>query len=282
VNKIRIPIIIVLVTMLTGCVGFKFTYNNLDWIVPWYVDDYLALTDQQEEQFDQAFGQLWVWHRSIELPKYASLLSEIKSDVSEQALTQQKLTNYRDQMKNFYRETAKQAIISSADLLASISDEQINEIQLVIEDERLEFEEYIKETNTKSRTKKRIRAREKEYRKWFGKLTNKQKKLIQTWGNEIETSLEYRYEYFTNSRTAFLKALSNRSNKELMLSELLYLVDERDEFHNANYLEIRDRNRQRVDKLLLDLQDSLTKKQKRRLLNRIENYRELFEDLSSN
>ena len=48
----KIIIISLLSISLTACMGVKFTYNNLDWVIPWYLDDYLSLNDQQDDSFD--------------------------------------------------------------------------------------------------------------------------------------------------------------------------------------------------------------------------------------
>ena len=45
----HIVLTILLLVSVTGC-SSKFAYNNLDWLVYWYVDDYIEFSDQQEEQ----------------------------------------------------------------------------------------------------------------------------------------------------------------------------------------------------------------------------------------
>ena len=73
--------------------------------------------------------------------------------------------------------------------------------------------------------------------------------------------------------------MENRKDKEALKSKLLYLITERDEYHSKEHLETRDRNRERTKALLLQLEDSLTKKQRKRLLSRIENYKSSFAEL---
>ncbi|MCP3673424.1 MAG: hypothetical protein GY829_02975, partial [Gammaproteobacteria bacterium] len=58
----KIIIIFILSIFITACMGVKFTYNNLDWVIPWYLDDYLSLNDQQEEVFDSQLEALLLWH----------------------------------------------------------------------------------------------------------------------------------------------------------------------------------------------------------------------------
>ena len=47
----NLGILLIGLLALTGC-SSKFAYNNFDWLVYWYVDDYVELTNEQEDLFD--------------------------------------------------------------------------------------------------------------------------------------------------------------------------------------------------------------------------------------
>lgn len=269
------------VLLLVGCAGIKFTYNNLDWIVPWYLEDLITLNKEQNDLFEQEFESLWRWHRQHELPKYISALESLKKDIAEDTLSMQKITDYREQSTTLYRTVAKQAISQSLALMATLDEDQIAEINSLIEDEAVEFEEYMAETSAEQRVKKTIRRTEKQSRKWLGKLTKKQKRLIAEWGNGVESTTEYRYDYFKRSRKEFLEAISYRQDQQELAKRLYFLVDERDSLHTKAHIETRERNAQRVSNLMLELHASLTKKQKRRLLSKLSNYQESFTELAA-
>jgi len=48
--------------VLTGC-SSKLAYNNLDWLIYWYMDDYVELNDSQEAIFDIKLEGWIDWHR---------------------------------------------------------------------------------------------------------------------------------------------------------------------------------------------------------------------------
>jgi len=52
-------------------------YQNLDWIVPWYLDDYVELNEDQQAQFDAVLDKALVWHKTQELPRYHQYLEEV-------------------------------------------------------------------------------------------------------------------------------------------------------------------------------------------------------------
>lgn len=59
---------------LSACSSTTFLYNRLDLLIGWYVDDYVALTPEQAELFDQRLDALLLWHRQHELPEYADFI----------------------------------------------------------------------------------------------------------------------------------------------------------------------------------------------------------------
>ena len=79
--------------LLVGC-STKFTYNNLDWLIHWYVDDYVELSDRQENLFDEHFANWLNWHRSEELAKYVKHLKSLKADVENERLTAESISDH--------------------------------------------------------------------------------------------------------------------------------------------------------------------------------------------
>lgn len=61
---------------LVSC-GSGFVYQNLDWVVPWYLDDYVELNEEQQAQFDAVLDKALVWHKTQELPRYHQYLEEV-------------------------------------------------------------------------------------------------------------------------------------------------------------------------------------------------------------
>ena len=47
----RAVAILVLVGMTSGC-AVKLVYNQLDWLIPWYLSDYLDMNGEQDDFFD--------------------------------------------------------------------------------------------------------------------------------------------------------------------------------------------------------------------------------------
>jgi len=61
---------------LAACSMVNVAYNNADTAAYWYFDDYFDFNSGQRALFDQGLQRIHVWHRRVEVPKYAALCSE--------------------------------------------------------------------------------------------------------------------------------------------------------------------------------------------------------------
>ena len=75
----RLTAVLLALLLLAGC-GNTFLYNRLDWLIGWYVDDYVELSRAQEKVFQQRLRPVLDWHRREELALYAALLQQIEAD----------------------------------------------------------------------------------------------------------------------------------------------------------------------------------------------------------
>lgn len=72
-------VLIVGLLFLSACTSTTFVYNRLDFLVPWYVDDYADLNNAQEKYLDELLVPFLEWHRVQELPRYVGLLEGIQT-----------------------------------------------------------------------------------------------------------------------------------------------------------------------------------------------------------
>ena len=59
--------------LLAGC-GLRFAYSQLDWLLPWYLRDYVTLNAGQRSELDVRLAGLLDWHCRSHLPEYVALL----------------------------------------------------------------------------------------------------------------------------------------------------------------------------------------------------------------
>ena len=69
-----------LLFLLTGC-GPRLVYPHLDWLIPFYVDDYISLNRKQGSMLEKRLLQVLDWHCRTQLPAYAQSLRELAKDL---------------------------------------------------------------------------------------------------------------------------------------------------------------------------------------------------------
>ena len=75
----KIFIALIVVALLAGCASF--TYNRLDWLIPWYVDGYVDLTGDQRALLRERLTPSLEWHRREELARYMEIIDRIEADL---------------------------------------------------------------------------------------------------------------------------------------------------------------------------------------------------------
>jgi len=71
------------VCLTMGCSSTTFFYNRLDFILPWYVNDYADLNREQNNYLDELLDSFLQWHRTRELPCYLVLLDEVEGTLAQ-------------------------------------------------------------------------------------------------------------------------------------------------------------------------------------------------------
>ncbi|HAB03717.1 MAG TPA: hypothetical protein DCE25_12640, partial [Pseudomonas sp.] len=63
---------------LNACSRMDLAYRNLDRLVPWSLDDYLAMNREQKTLLDERLKQHLAWHCKTQLPGYLEWLDRIR------------------------------------------------------------------------------------------------------------------------------------------------------------------------------------------------------------
>ena len=78
----RALILIICLAVLMMACGPRWVYTNLDWLIPWYVDDYVALDTHQDSELAARLKNQMDWHCRTQMPRYADFLRQLRDDLS--------------------------------------------------------------------------------------------------------------------------------------------------------------------------------------------------------
>ncbi|CAH9067976.1 hypothetical protein PSECIP111951_03958 [Pseudoalteromonas holothuriae] len=271
--------IIILLALLTiaGC-STKFAYRNADWLTYWYVDDYISLTDEQEEHFDEHLQQWLSWHKSEELDKYVAQLNEIKADVETGNISAQRIESLQNKMRSHWVRLRDKLTPDLVTMAPMLTQEQALELFAQLAESELDSKEKRDKRSAKKRKKRWLKNRENNLQRWLGNLSDEQENMIVTLYDKQMTTAELWYQYRIDYQ-AQLKALFMQPNRDKEFeARLLNLLSEPEQLRSAELKQRIAHNRQHDYQFLADIFSTMSDKQRRHLVEELE---DLIDDLTS-
>lgn len=133
--------------LLGACSGTTFVYNRLDFILPWYVDDYAQLNTQQDVYLDELLAPFLAWHRNQELPGYIKIIDGIEGRL-DQSLTPADVADTFSEFEAAWLRLEGEALDWLLELGTQLSDEQIEGFLRVLWEQQEEYnEEFLERTD---------------------------------------------------------------------------------------------------------------------------------------
>jgi len=223
--------VIGLVLFLSGC-STKFVYKNVDWLIYWYIDDFVELTNQQEKVVDVKLASWLAWHKDSELPIYLEHLNELSGDIRTQQMSLDKIDYHRQKAADHWIRLKTKIIPDLVSMAPLLSQDQVGsmfkEIDKINKEDAEERDELLAKTPEKRQTES-VKRNTRNLKRWLGKLNDEQEQLVESMYGEFHSNGElwsqYRVRYQAQLRALFNDAdrgdgFKTKLNKLLMEPEL--------------------------------------------------------------
>jgi hypothetical protein len=169
---------------LGACSSTSFVYNRLDFLLPWYVDDYAELNQEQEIYLDELLAPFLAWHRSKELPDYVKILEGIQDSLN-QPLTPVAVAAIFNEFEAAWSRLEGESLEWLLELGARLSDEQIAGFLQVLWLQQDEYEEeYLQRSDAEfyQDSYENLRDSAGDY---LGTLSDEQRELLRVSSREL-------------------------------------------------------------------------------------------------
>ncbi len=263
-------VLVALCIAIAGCGSrIKTGYNLMDSVVIWQLNSYLDLDNEQREHFRQQIKDLKTWHRSELLPDHINQLRTLRSALSNESVDAAKL----NQATEHLRETWKAIIVylgpEIMQQLTSLREEQLNRLISSLE------EDYADQLDNREETaSERFEARYEDnvdfLEDWVGPLTDTQQVMLR---EHLSASIDvapFRLAYRRLWLDRFRSALQLRDQPELFRPHFDELIIQPTVLRTAEYQQALDRSQQLRNQFTARLIESLTDRQRRLLLKRLD------------
>jgi hypothetical protein len=262
-----------LLSLLTGgCSTIRVVYNQADTVLAWMANDYFDLDAAQKQDFHTRIDRLLKWHRHDQLPEYARWLDEIKKR-TQRPVARDDAYWLIENAKTRYRVIAQQGAVDAADMLATLTPDNIRALERKFDKVNQKFAGEYKLTGTPQvRRKERLDRTLKRIRDWTGPLTDAQQARIAALNETVPDTDHLRHQERQRRQKEFLALLNTRHNKAEFARTLApWLADwekgQPPEAHQA----LNDGNEKRIS-LYLEVERMLTPQQRAHLQQKIQSY----------
>jgi hypothetical protein len=273
-------IILTLVTAVAAC-SFKTVYNQLDYLIPEYVEGMVTLDDVLEEKLEQSTLALLSWHRNTQLKQYADWLSALQRDAGAQ-LTEQKVEQRITEMDLFWRSLSAKINDEMAHLLPLLNKEQQEELFKNIEDTNEEFREEFVDLNEDERIEDYAERISDTYQGWIGELTDEQQHMVEQAATELVSTagqrLQRRLRWQHGIREILTEELTVQNKTESLRQFLAGFEDIDDE----TMKEKSETNRAVIVRLTVQISHSMTEDQQVHFNSKTNDYIRMLTELAEN
>ncbi|WP_394240703.1 DUF6279 family lipoprotein [Vibrio astriarenae] len=245
--------------VLTGC-GVRFLYNNVDWLVIEYLDDYVDLESGQEEWLSDKISLLSQWHRRYELPHYIDHLDQL-IELDLKTFTAQELAAQKIQFQQ-HGERLLIEIEPQLLLLASqLSDEQVEQFMKNLRVRHGKYQDKYQSLNDTEIRQRYAESIAENVERWFGSLTEEQETVVELWTSEMEVTVPDWVAYQTQVRLQVKEMLALRADADILSGRLNQILNEPERLYSDELIRKLHHNRGVMDVYLVQIVNLATDKQ---------------------
>jgi hypothetical protein len=168
---------VALFALLAGCSSVRFTYNQGDTLLYWWLDSYADLEGQQADIAKRDIDNLFRWHRQTQLRDYAALLGNMQRQLAGNP-TQADLVNDYREIRVRAERLATHAVPELTTLALSIKPDQIADIERKFNSKNADYRDKFIDGSVEKRQRARFKNAMKQFELWFGNFSSEQEAIL--------------------------------------------------------------------------------------------------------
>jgi len=168
---------IAMMVLAAGCSTIRFSYNQGDTLLYWWMDSYVDFEGQQADIAKRDINGLFQWHRQTQLRDYAALLGNFQQKLAGNP-SQADLTGAYREIRVRGERLAQRAVPELTTLAMSITPEQIGNIEKKFKDKNDEYRRKFMSGSVEKRQRARFKKSMEQMELWFGRFSNEQEAAL--------------------------------------------------------------------------------------------------------
>jgi hypothetical protein len=278
-KRLRTALLITGLILLTSCSRLELAYRNLDWLIPWSMDNYVTLTQEQKAWLKPRLVSHVSWHCTTQLPAYADWLQRSATLVAEPAPDAAQFDAQFSQFRQAVDAIIVQVTPDLTELLRGLNPAQVKELEANLAKQNKEQREDYLQMPLSEQIEERAERMEERLQPWFGRLHKDQKARVTAWSQQLG---EYNQGWLDNNlrwQQAFLAAVQDRKSEQFP-EQMKRLLQERMSVWTPEYQQEFLAAQHALSALFKDLVSSADQSQRERLVGRLEGARKQLGDMT--
>lgn len=262
--------------LISACSRAGLAYRNLDWLVPWRLNDYLNLDSQQQAWLKPRLQRHLQWHCSAELPRYIDWLQSTESILAQPQPDSAQLLEQFAQFDAALKRIGVEVTPTAIELLQGLSEQQVSDLYTALDEDNLEDRQDFLDPPLVTQINERQMRMQERLRSWLGRLNEAQTEHIAAWANGLGKQNRLWLENRQLWQAELREVVAERNSADFA-ERLTRLLQQRESFYSDEYRASYGRSRQALATLFSQLLSNSDEAQRERLSHRL---RDLRRDLA--
>ena len=253
---------------LVGCSSTTFIYKRIDFLLPWYLESYVDLNQEQRQKLNELLEPFFEWHREEELPKYVKIIEDFESILDEK-IELASIEAITHEVEQSWFRLEDNMIAWVIPMTRELSNEQITEFLQTMQTKTAQNENKYLSRNLQTYQNDNYKRIRKNLRRFIGGMNKDQLDLIDIASKEM---IRVDGQWIDNRKALIenLKVILKRGEGwELDLENITH----RDDKVASNYRRTYSHNIAVNERLFVEILNSRTEKQDKKLRSQLLRYK---------
>ena len=267
-NSFMKKILLFSLIFLVGCSSTTFIYNRIDFLLPWYLESYVDLNQEQRQKLNELLEPFFEWHREEELPKYVKIIEDFESILDEK-IDLASIEAITHEVEQSWFRLEDNMIAWVIPMTRELSNEQIAEFLQTMQSKTAQNENKYLSRNLQTYQNDNYKRIRKNLRRFIGGMNKDQLDLIDIASKEM---IRVDGQWIDNRKALIenLKVILKRGDGwELDLENITH----RDDKVASNYRRTYSHNIAVNERLFVEILNSRTEKQDKKLRSQLLRYK---------
>jgi len=271
--KKTIFIILAIIFCMGGCSTANLVYRNADLYLQHKINSYASFNPDQRASIEREVSNYMHWHRKNALPEYIIFLESLNKAIpSDVPLTEDKVADFRAELRHLYKMTITPTIRPTAKILTGLDSQQISELSVAfankIQEQRDESLNGNLEEFLDKRSKKIL-----DFIEWLaGNLSREQSNKVKQLNSQLPLVGELFIAFREKNQKTLLKLMNNHADETQVSAHLTaWMINPESKRSSIQQQRIKNFEKE-SDYMITQIHTLLTAQQKIHLRNKFASY----------